>query len=85
MLNSENVREGGVYLLENGEDGLIYVGNMVDPTTLEQMFRVSSLAALPIQASLFTVFLSIFEVIGFVAAFHAKDLTKLTTDLSPEV
>ncbi|XP_062182390.1 protein transport protein SEC24 B-like [Phragmites australis] len=49
MLNSENVREDGVYLLENGEDGLIYVGNMVDPTTLEQMFRVSSLAALPIQ------------------------------------
>ncbi|RLM57913.1 hypothetical protein C2845_PM18G06560 [Panicum miliaceum] len=29
MLNSENVQEDGVYLLENGEDGLIYVGNML--------------------------------------------------------
>ncbi|XP_014661179.1 LOW QUALITY PROTEIN: protein transport protein Sec24-like At4g32640 [Setaria italica] len=49
MLNSENVQEDGVYLLENGEDGLIYVGNMVNPATLEQIFGVSSLAALPVQ------------------------------------
>ncbi|ONM19368.1 Protein transport protein Sec24-like CEF [Zea mays] len=55
MLNSENVQEDGVYLLENGEDGLIYVGNMVNPATLEQIFGVSSLAALPAQASLFTI------------------------------
>lgn len=52
MLNSENVQEDGVYLLENGEDGLIYVGNMVNPATLEQIFGVSSLATLPVQASL---------------------------------
>ncbi|KAL5204376.1 hypothetical protein ABZP36_009247 [Zizania latifolia] len=49
MLNSENIRDDGVYLLENGEDGLIYVGNVVDPTILEQIFGVSSLAALPSQ------------------------------------
>ncbi|XP_039822384.1 protein transport protein Sec24-like At4g32640 isoform X2 [Panicum virgatum] len=49
MLSSENVQEDGVYLLENGEDGLIYVGNMVNPATLEQIFGVSSLAALPVQ------------------------------------
>jgi protein transport protein SEC24 len=55
MLNSENVQEDGVYLLENGEDGLIYVGNMVNPATLEQIFGVSSLAALPVQASPFVV------------------------------
>ncbi|OQU83439.1 hypothetical protein SORBI_3005G114800 [Sorghum bicolor] len=52
MLNSENVQEDGVYLLENGEDGLIYVGNMVNPGTLEQIFGVSSLAALPVQLAL---------------------------------
>ncbi|KAF2910869.1 protein transport protein SEC24 B isoform X2 [Oryza sativa Japonica Group] len=52
MLNSENIREDGVYLLENGEDGLIYVGNVVEPTILEQIFGVSSLAALPSQAVL---------------------------------
>lgn len=55
MLNSENVQEDGVYLLENGEDGLIYVGNMVNPATLVQIFGVSSLAALPVQASLFAI------------------------------
>ncbi|KAL6875599.1 hypothetical protein ACP4OV_013112 [Aristida adscensionis] len=49
MLNSENIHEDGVYLLENGEDALIYVGNMVNPATLEQMFGVSSLAQLPSQ------------------------------------
>ncbi|KAK3120056.1 hypothetical protein QOZ80_9AG0680740 [Eleusine coracana subsp. coracana] len=49
MLNSENVHEDGIYLLENGEDGLIYVGNMVNPATLEQIFGVSSVAALPVQ------------------------------------
>jgi protein transport protein SEC24 len=55
MLNSENIREDGVYLLENGEDGLIYVGNVVEPTILEQIFGVSSLAALPSQVSMLTV------------------------------
>ncbi|KAL6630501.1 hypothetical protein ACP70R_028574 [Stipagrostis hirtigluma subsp. patula] len=49
MLNSENISEDGVYLLENGEDGLIYVGSTVNPSVLEQMFGVSSLAALPSQ------------------------------------
>jgi len=64
MLNSENVQEDGVYLLENGEDGLIYVGNMVNPATLEQIFGVSSLAALPVQASLFTISLTILKLLG---------------------
>jgi len=64
MLNSENVQEDGIYLLENGEDGLIYVGNMVNPATLEQIFGVSSLAALPVQASLFTISLTILKLLG---------------------
>jgi len=64
MLNSENVQEDGVYLLENGEDGLIYLGNMVNPATLEQIFGVSSLAALPVQASLFTISLTILKLLG---------------------
>lgn len=55
MLNSENIREDGVYLLENGEDSLIYVGNVVEPTILEQIFGVSSLAALPSQVSMLNV------------------------------
>jgi len=36
-------------LLENGEDGFIYVGNSVNPVTLEQIFGVSSLAGVPNQ------------------------------------
>jgi len=69
MLNSENVQEDGVYLLENGEDGLIYVGNMVNPATLEQIFGVSSLAALPVLASLVVV--SLLQAFWFVPAFCA--------------
>lgn len=49
MLNSDNVHEDGVYLLENGEDGLIYVGDALDPAMLEQIFGVTSLTALPSQ------------------------------------
>jgi len=48
-LNSENIHDDGVYLLENGEDGFIYVGNSVNPVTLEQIFGVSSLAGVPNQ------------------------------------
>ncbi|CAL4892454.1 unnamed protein product [Urochloa decumbens] len=48
-LNSENIHDDGVYLLENGEDGFIYVGNSVNPVTLEQIFGVSSLALVPNQ------------------------------------
>ncbi|KAF8659540.1 hypothetical protein HU200_058290 [Digitaria exilis] len=48
-LNSENIHDDGIYLLENGEDGFIYVGNSVNPLTLEQIFGVSSLAGLPNQ------------------------------------
>ncbi|KAF8646424.1 hypothetical protein HU200_065851 [Digitaria exilis] len=36
-LNSENIHDDGIYLLENGEDGFIYVGNSVNPLTLEQI------------------------------------------------
>jgi protein transport protein SEC24 len=57
MLNSENIHEDGIYLLENGEDCLIYVGNMVNPATLEQVFGVSSVAALPVQVNLFVTVL----------------------------
>ncbi|CAN6333808.1 unnamed protein product [Urochloa humidicola] len=48
-LNSENIHDDGVYLLENGEDGFIYVGNSVNPVILEQIFGVSSLAGVPNQ------------------------------------
>jgi protein transport protein SEC24 len=61
MLNSENVHEDGVYLLENGEDGLIYVGDAVDSATLEQLFGVTSLAALPSQVSLVNFFFIFLE------------------------
>uniref|UniRef100_A0A453HKY0 Protein transport protein Sec24-like CEF n=1 Tax=Aegilops tauschii subsp. strangulata TaxID=200361 RepID=A0A453HKY0_AEGTS len=46
-LNSENIQDDGIYLLENGEDGFIYVGNAVNPATLEQIFGFSSLAGAP--------------------------------------
>ena len=33
--------------MDNGEDGFIYVGNAVNPATLEQIFGFSSLAGAP--------------------------------------
>ncbi|ONK56215.1 uncharacterized protein A4U43_C10F5310 [Asparagus officinalis] len=41
-LSSEHISEEGIYLLENGEDCLIYVGNMVNPDILQQLFGTSS-------------------------------------------
>ncbi|KAL5554154.1 hypothetical protein UlMin_041555 [Ulmus minor] len=41
-LSSENISNEGIYLLENGEDCLIYSGNSVDPDILRQLFRTST-------------------------------------------
>ncbi|URD93670.1 protein transport protein Sec24-like [Musa troglodytarum] len=48
-LSSEHINDDGIYLLENGEDGLIYIGNMANPETLQQIFGVSSVDGLPSQ------------------------------------
>ncbi|KAL5994532.1 Protein transport protein Sec24C [Asimina triloba] len=48
-LSSEHVSDDGIFLLENGEDCLIYVGNMVTPDTLRQLFGVPSVEAIPAQ------------------------------------
>ncbi|PKA54480.1 Protein transport protein Sec24-like CEF [Apostasia shenzhenica] len=41
-LSSEHLNDEGIYLLENGEDCLIYVGNMVNPDVLQQIFGYTS-------------------------------------------
>ncbi|GFP82423.1 protein transport protein sec24-like cef [Phtheirospermum japonicum] len=41
-LNSEHLSDEGIYLLENGEDCLIYVGNSVQPNILQKLFGISS-------------------------------------------
>lgn len=51
-LSSEHLNDDGIYLLENGEDGLIYVGHMVSPDTLQHLFGVSSLDGVPNQVYL---------------------------------
>ncbi|XP_023005978.1 protein transport protein Sec24-like At4g32640 [Cucurbita maxima] len=48
-LSSEHVSEEGIYLLENGEDCLIYVGNLVDRDILQQLFGISSVDEIPAQ------------------------------------
>jgi len=50
-LSSEHMSEEGIYLLENGEDCLIYVGNMVDPDVLQQLFGTSSVDGIPSQVN----------------------------------
>ncbi|KAK1288191.1 Protein transport protein Sec24-like CEF [Acorus calamus] len=48
-LSSEHVTDDGIFFLENGEDGFIYVGNSVDPGVLLQLFDVPSVRVLPSQ------------------------------------
>ncbi|XXG89055.1 hypothetical protein AAC387_Pa12g1151 [Persea americana] len=42
-LSSEHVNDDGIYLLENGEDGFIYVGTSVNSDILQRLFGVPSL------------------------------------------
>ncbi|KAI5348283.1 hypothetical protein L3X38_001170 [Prunus dulcis] len=48
-LSSEHVSDEGIYLLENGEDCFIYIGNLVDSNFLQQLFGVTSADELPTQ------------------------------------
>lgn len=48
-LSSEHVSDEGIYLLENGEDALIYIGSSVDSSILHQLFGISSVDEVPTQ------------------------------------
>ncbi|KAG6517086.1 hypothetical protein ZIOFF_020466 [Zingiber officinale] len=56
-LSSEHINDDGIYLLENGEDCLIYVGDMVNPDTLQKLFGVTSVDGLPTQVTCFVTFI----------------------------
>lgn len=51
-LSSEHVNERGIYLLENGEDCLIYIGNSVDSDVLGKLFGVASIDEVPTQVAI---------------------------------
>ncbi|OWM84267.1 hypothetical protein CDL15_Pgr011652 [Punica granatum] len=48
-LSSEHISDGGIYLLENGDDALIYVGGSVDSGILQQLFGASTVEEIPSQ------------------------------------
>ncbi|CAN8268324.1 unnamed protein product [Cochlearia groenlandica] len=48
-LSSEHLSDEGVYFLENGEDGLIYVCESVNSDILQKLFGVSSVNDIPTQ------------------------------------
>ncbi|KAI3495742.1 hypothetical protein L1887_38088 [Cichorium endivia] len=48
-LCSEHVSDDGIYLLENGEDCLVYIGNSVNPDIIGKLFGVSSFDEIPSQ------------------------------------
>ncbi|XP_022773266.1 protein transport protein Sec24-like At4g32640 isoform X2 [Durio zibethinus] len=48
-LSSEHVSDDGIYLLENGEDALIYFGSSVDSSVLQQLFGFTSVDEVPTQ------------------------------------
>lgn len=48
-LSSEHISNEGIYFLENGEDGLLYVAESVDSGILQKLFGVPSAAEIPSQ------------------------------------
>ena len=56
-LSSEQLSENGIYLLENGEDCLIYIGSSADPDITRQLFGISSIDEVPSQVHI-NIFLS---------------------------
>ncbi|CAK7346970.1 unnamed protein product [Dovyalis caffra] len=47
--SSEHARDERIYFLENGDEGIICVGNSVDSNILQQLFGVSSIDEFPTQ------------------------------------
>lgn len=50
-LSSEHISDSGIYLLENGEDCLIYVGSSADPDIMRQLLGISSVEEIPAQVN----------------------------------
>ncbi|XP_015571531.2 protein transport protein Sec24-like At4g32640 isoform X1 [Ricinus communis] len=48
-LSSEHIKDEGIYLLENGEDALLYVGNLVGSDIVQQIFGISSVDEISVQ------------------------------------
>jgi len=46
-LSSEHISDDGIYLLENGHDCLIYVGDSVNPDTVRKLFGVVTIDEVP--------------------------------------
>lgn len=47
-LSSENLEHDGIYLLENGEDAMLYVNTQASREVLHQLFGVHSIDELPV-------------------------------------
>ncbi|OIW06786.1 hypothetical protein TanjilG_11511 [Lupinus angustifolius] len=47
-LSSEHVSDDGVYLLENGHDCLIYIGDSVSPDIVRRLFGVATVEEIPL-------------------------------------
>lgn len=83
FLSSEHIKDDGIYLLENGEDGLIYIGNMANQDTLQQLFGVSSVEGLPSQVPSFLLdfYLSLASTsFSFLAIFFQSRIFVMITD-----
>lgn len=46
-LSSEHISDDGIYLLENGHDCLIYVGDSVNPDIVQKLFGVATVDKVP--------------------------------------
>jgi hypothetical protein len=58
-LSSEHISDDGVYLLENGHDCLIYVGDSVSLDIVRKLFGVSTVDEIPTLVISMLIFLSL--------------------------
>ncbi|KAL0429643.1 UNVERIFIED_CONTAM: protein transport protein Sec24-like CEF [Sesamum radiatum] len=71
-LSSEHITDEGIYLLENGEDCLICVGNSVQSSILQQLFGISSVEEISSQMNRTMFFLPEIAISLFPALFSFK-------------
>lgn len=62
-LSSEHVSDDGIYLLESGEDCLIYIGNSANPDIMQQLLGISSVNEIPTQVSMCCVLLFLLSLL----------------------
>jgi hypothetical protein len=76
-LSSEHISDDGVYLLENGHDCLIYVGDSVSLDIVRKLFGVSTVDEIPTLVISMLIFLSLSPTLVACHCLNMQNLSNL--------